>query len=566
MKLLITALHFGSFRNFESVLIDLVAQGHSLHLAADEAETFGGHALVERLAASYPHVTYGSVPSAGHEPWMPFAQKVRYALDYARFREPRYAEVSKLRLRSAERAPRIVRWLSELGGGIAARPVARTLRWLERSMPRNRAMREWLEELAPDAMILTSLTFSRSSATEQLKAARGLGIPTAAAIMSWDHLSSKAPLHIAPDMTIVWNDVQKREAIDMHGLAPDSVTVTGAQCYDQWFEREPSRTREVFCRDTGLDPSRPFLLYVCSAMTPVPDPLEAHFVRGWISALRASDDPRLRDAGVLVRPHPERVKEWVDASLDGFDNVVVHGGTPIDRESKADYFDALAHCSAVVGLCTSAFIEAAIAGRPVLTMLLPAYRMHQDGMAHFRYLLNVEGGLLHAATDVPAHLRDLSAVLAQPRERDARNRRFLTAFVRPQGLDVAATPAFTAAVERLARVPRRVDPRFAGPTAAQSFVGWLAERTQAGVGRWLMMDAIDADRARSEEHNEEVKRTIVETRTRYYEGKVRAKEDQARAKEQEQRAKEWSKWRRGLSARKQIARLKGELKELVGFK
>jgi hypothetical protein len=41
---------------------------------------------------------------------------------------------------------------------------------------------------------------------------------------------------------------------------------------------------------------------------------------------------------------------------------------------------------------------------------------------------------------------------------------------------------------------------------------------------------------------------------------------QARAKKQEHRTKEWSKWRRGLSARKQIARLKGELKELVGFK
>ena len=433
-------------------------------------------------------------------------------------------------------------------------------------MPRNRAMRAWLETLAPDAVILTSLTFSRSSAVEQLKAARGLGIPTAAAIMSWDHLSSKAPLHIAPDMTIVWNDVQKREAIDMHGLRPDTVVVTGAQCYDQWFERQPSRTREAFCRDMGLDPSRPFVVYVCSAMSPVPDPLEPHFVREWLAALRESSDPRLRGAGVLVRPHPERVKEWVNASLDGFDNVAVHGGTPIDRESKADYFDALAHSSAVVGLCTTAFIEAAIAGRPVLTMLLPAYRMHQDGMAHFRYLLNVEGGLLHAAPDMQAHLRDLSDVLAQPREREARNTRFLTAFVRPQGLGVAATPAFISAVDTLARMPRHVDGRFAGATTASALVGWLASRTHTGIGHWLMMDAIDVDRARSEERNEETKRTIVETRTRYYEGKERAKEDQAKAKEQEQRAKEWSKWRRGLSARKQIARLKGELKELVGFK
>jgi hypothetical protein len=431
-------------------------------------------------------------------------------------------------------------------------------------MPRSESMRSWLEGLAPDAVILTSLTFSRSSAIEQLKAARGLGIPTAAAIMSWDHLSSKALLHIAPDMTMVWNDVQKREAIEMHGIRRETIVITGAQCYDQWFERRPSRTREAFCADMGLDPSRPFVLYVCSAMSPVPSPLEAHFVRDWVSALRRSDDGRLRDLGVLVRPHPERVKEWVDITLDGFDNVVVCGGTPIDADSKADYFDALLFSRAVIGLCTSAFLEAAIAARPVLTLLLPAYRLHQDGMAHFRYLLNIEGGLLHAAPDIAAHLRDLAEVLARPDEREERNRRFLTAFVRPQGLDVPATPTFVAAVERLVTMPRTVDPRFAGATTSQPFVGWLARAARSGIGRWLMMDSVDIARARSEEQNDERKRAILEKRALYYQNKVRAREEQIRARDHQQRLKKSAKWRRSLSARKQLARIKGGLKQLVG--
>lgn len=563
MRLLFSAPHFAYFRNFESVLEALAAEGHDIHVASDEAETFGGHALVERLAAAYPRVTYGSVPAAAGEPWMPFAQKVRYALDYARFRARRYADVPKLRTRSAKRAPRIVRWLSEDVGAVV--PVTRALRWLERSMPRSTAMRSWLEELAPDAVILTSLTFSRSSAIEQLKAARGLGIPVGAAIMSWDHLSSKAPLHITPDMTLVWNEIQKREAVDMHGLSPERVVVTGAQCYDQWFNRRPSRTREEFCRDMGLDPSRPFVLYVCSTMSPVPTPVEPEFVRIWALALRNADDPRLRDVGVLVRPHPERVKEWTNVTLDGIDNVVMQGGTPIDSRSKADYFDALTHSSAVVGLCTSAFLEAAIAGRPVLTLLMPEYQMHQDGMAHFRYLLNVEGGLLHAAPDLTAHLRDLSAVLAQSNEREERNKRFLTAFVRPQGLDTPATPAFVAAVKTLAQMPRRIDARFARATAAQSFVAWLARQTHAGVGEWLMRDALDMARAHSEEQNEERKREILERRALYYQSKARARDEQTRAREDEQHLKEWSKWRRGLSARKQLARLKGGLKQLVGL-
>ena len=167
MRLLFSAPHFAYFRNFESVLETLAAQGHHIHLAADEAETFGGQGLVERLAGSYPGVTYGSVPSAADEPWMPFAQKVRYALDYVRFCAPRYADVPKLRLRNVERTPRVVRWLIK---GLGASPIAATLKWLERSMPRSASMRSWLEEMAPDAVILTSLTFSRSSAVEQLKA------------------------------------------------------------------------------------------------------------------------------------------------------------------------------------------------------------------------------------------------------------------------------------------------------------------------------------------------------------------------------------------------------------
>ena len=75
------------------------------------------------------------------------------------------------------------------------------------------------------------------------------------------------------------------------------------------------------------------------------------------------------------------------------------------------------------------------------TLLLPAYRMHQDGMEHFRYLLNVEGGLLQTAPDVTTHLAQLAGAMKGGGARDERNRRFVTAFVRPRGLDVPATPS-----------------------------------------------------------------------------------------------------------------------------
>ena len=107
-----------------------------------------------------------------------------------------------------------------------------------------------------------------------MKAARALGIPVAAAILSWDHLSSKALVHIVPDTVIVWNAIQRREASEMHGVAEDQVVLTGAQCYDQWFTRQPERSRAEFCRAMGLRPDRPFALWVHSALTPTPDPPE----------------------------------------------------------------------------------------------------------------------------------------------------------------------------------------------------------------------------------------------------------------------------------------------------
>ena len=578
MRVVFSALHFASFRNFESVVHALAERGHQVHLMADESERFGGQALVERLAAQYPNVTWGWTPSPAEEPWFPFAQKVRLALDYVRYLDPRYADAPKLRLRNIERAPRIVRWLTAGLGSVLVghRPLARTLKWLERTMPRSEAIEEYLDAQRPDVVLLASLTFSRSLQIEQLKAAKVLGVPVAACIMSWDHLSSKTLLHIQPDLTIVWNDVQKQEAEDMHGLPGDRVVVTGAQCYDQWFERVPARTREEFCRDVGLDPGRPFVLYVCSAMSPVPDPVEPVFVKQWVEAMRASANPRLRTAGVLVRPHPERVREWEGVSLDGFDNLVIHGRTPIDSDAKADYFDSLYYCDAVVGLCTSAFLEAAIVGRPVLTLLLPAYRIHQDGMAHFRYLLNVGGGLLQTAPDLESHLRQLGEVVGGSRERDARNKRFVTAFVRPRGLDVPATPVFADAVEQLAAEGRHApDAVLAARRASHTFVAGLASASRTGVLRWLLMDTFDIAEAAFERGRDADKQRLLDTRADQRDQERQARDERIKAKEQlrrekdarradEQRAKSWRKWRHTLSPRKQVARLKGSVKQLLG--
>jgi hypothetical protein len=281
----------------------------------------------------------------------------------------------------------------------------------------------------------------------------------------------------------------------------------------------PARSREEFCAAVGLQPDRPFVLWVHSALSPTPDPPEPVLVTRWIEALRRSADPRLRSLGVLVRPHPERLKEWAGISLDRYENVAFHGRNPIDRQSKDDYFDSLYYSSAVVGLVTSAFLEAAIVGRPVLTFTLPEYRMHQEEMIHFQYLMTVEGGLLHAAPDLESHLAQLADAVALGGRRDERNRRFLTAFVRPGGLDRPATPLFADALERLHRDGTMPDASLERGAWLRPAVVTAAAWSRTGPGRWLMND-MRADAW--DEHAERTERSL-QARRAAKEARIREK-------------------------------------------
>ena len=545
MRVLFAALHFAYMRNFDSVVHELVARGHRVHLAAEEPESLGGQDLAERLAADLSGVTWDRVPSLEGEPWFDTARRMRVALDYVRALEPRYPY--KMRIRAEERAARVVRGLARVPG-IGPYGTRSALTRFERLMPTSPALVDYLRAHAPDLLVLTSLTYSRSQQLDLLKAARAIKVPVAAAIMSWDHLSSKALVHMAPDLVLVWNETQKREAIEMHGIPEGRIAVTGAQCYDQWFDRSPSRTREEFCQGIGLRADVPFVMWVHSALSPTPEPSEPEFVVRWIEALRQSPDPRLKEVGVLVRPHPERLKEWSGISLDQFDNVSFAGGNPIDAEARAAYFDALSHSHAVVGLVTSAFLEAAIVGRPVLALTPPAFRAHQEDMIHFQYLTTVGGGVLRTAAGLDEHLRQLSEAISLEGARDDRNLRFLQTFVRPQGLDTNATPGFVEALERLHHTG-------AHPEQSRGPLPWLGAVMQSAatagprtaVGRWLLNDR-RAD-ARDEHHDQE--RRVITARVH-----DRARRQQAKRLDVKRRRRRETVYRAGKQVRSRVRRLR----------
>jgi hypothetical protein len=471
MKVLFLARRNTYFRNFDSVIRELALRGHSVLLAVDRDNT-EGRPLVDALVAEFPdRITYGEIAPRAGDDWTWMAERLRHGLDHLRYQHRMFTDTPKLRDRSRERTPGIFVSLGTLIRNVAPwarRPVTAVVDWLERSTPEPSAPRAFIEAYRPDVMLLTPLIGLGSSQIDYLRAARSMGIPTGLAVWSWDHLSSKALIRDLPDRVFVWNDTQKTEATTFHGVPPDRLVVTGAQCFDRWFDRLPSRDRAAFCRDIGLPVEVPVLLYVCSAPFIGSQP-EVPFVVDWVKRVRGSTSAHLRGASILIRPHPSRRQEWEGLDLSQLGNVVVWGRSPIDATGRNDYFDSLYHSAAVVGLNTSAFIEAGIVGRPVFTILLPEWHENQLGTAHFKYLFEAGGGLLTSARSFDDHLAQLDEALAH-QSTDVRP--FVRSFVRPHGLDVPATPIFVKEVEamRTLTVTRPEPPRL------QAFARRLLEK------------------------------------------------------------------------------------------
>jgi hypothetical protein len=457
-------------RIYAPLLDELIDRGHEVHLAFTKKTRWDrlqrGLAGIQREA-----LTFGYAPHRrARDGWRRVSWLVRSLADLARYSHPRYDGAPRLRARVTDKvlvriekaanlepigrrlALSVARRLASGTDAALSARVIRTCARLEQAIPTADEIDDFLRAQAPGAVLVTPVVKYGSDEVEYLKSARALGIPAASCVASWDNLTNKGLLKFDPERVFVWNEAQRREAIDLHGISPEHAVATGGQLFDKWFEQRPSRTREELVAEVGLDPAQPYVLYLCSSPFVAGEPdVEVQFVLRLLEALRASDDERLRSLGLMVRPYP-RGSQWRKVDLTPYGNAVrwppkhAHAVTP---EALADFYDSIAHSAAVTGINTTAMIEAAIVGKPVLTILEPEFG--QEGTLHFHHLLEENGGFLHTASSLEEHLVQLLRVLDEGEEDAERRRRFVESFVRPHGLDRPASPILADEVEELAR-------------------------------------------------------------------------------------------------------------------
>src|SRR5207302_9321962 len=130
--------------------------------------------------------------------------------------------------------------VASLAGPPGARAAGYVLRALDRCLlpsPRATAL---LARERPDVLLVTPLIGFSSTQTELVRAAKRLGIPCGYPVASWDDPTNKGVLRDIPDLVLVWNDLQRSEAVELHRVPTERVCVTGAWPYDHWFGWRPS--------------------------------------------------------------------------------------------------------------------------------------------------------------------------------------------------------------------------------------------------------------------------------------------------------------------------------------
>ncbi len=402
---------------------------------------------------SHPGVTALALPLERSGPDRRPVALVRAAADLNRFLHPALARARLprrralrrfLRLAGASWSPAVAEAVEglDLPGELCER-LASLFHELEELIPPEPGLEQAVAGLDVDGILLVTRCVLGGFDPDVVKVARRLGIPSIMLVWSWDNLSGKAVLSEHPDHLLVWNDVQLREAVDQHGVPRERVSVLGAANFDRFFEATGAGAR----RPDTAGPARTILYLASTHKIAREEPV---IFDRWLASVRACDDPAVREARVVVRPHPA-VHAW-DLWTPGDERVVV---APRDREvprdpaSTVELLRLLREADAVVALNTSAELEAAIAGTPVLTFRAPDAH-GQEGSAHFEYLLEAHGGFVIDAATLEEHVARLAAVLRGEYDR-GRLRAFVEEFIRPAGIGRAVTPAVASAIVSFAR-------------------------------------------------------------------------------------------------------------------
>jgi hypothetical protein len=288
----------------------------------------------------------------------------------------------------------------------------------------------FLNHERPDVMFCTHQR--ASSAVPAVVAARGLKIPTATFVYSWDNLP-KGRMAVRADHFIVWSDHMKNQLLSYYPeVSADCVWVVGTPQFEHYFDEALSVSREEFFRRAGLDCSRPVVCFSGDDVTT--SPYDASYLADLAESLRKAPGPERPQ--ILFRRCPVDASKRYQSVLAKYPEIVVSDPVWISDHARdwsgviplvedvALLVNVVRHCDVVVNVGSTMAMDFAILDKPGIYL---AYNPREADMnkgwnvhdlyrlPHFRSVHELQP--VHWAYEAEDLAAAITQVLSNPQEK-----------------------------------------------------------------------------------------------------------------------------------------------------
>jgi hypothetical protein len=316
-----------------------------------------------------------------------------------------------------------------------ARVMRELVRRLDFSVSPPGAYQQPFERHNP-ALVFTDYPFHYSY-RPVLKIARRRRIPVVCFVSSWDNLTSKGELPVKMNKLIVWNEIMRREAMQLYGYDSEDVLVSGAPQFDIYFRKGVLTPRDQFLRQVGLDPKKKVITYCTLARSDYQN-LELEVIKILLGHIRQNGFKE--ECQLLIRIHPgaafpdrflELQGQDVYVDCPGYSQVWVDGWDP-EGADMARLGNIIQSSDVVVNVGSTITIDASCLDRPVVNIAFGADRPRacwdslprRYGYTHYMNVLRTGG--VRLARSKHELLEYVSAYLKDP-DLDADGRKRIVA-------------------------------------------------------------------------------------------------------------------------------------------
>lgn len=301
-------------------------------------------------------------------------------------------------------------------------------------LPQSEIFQKYCQQYRPSLILTATPGFNHYDA-EVIALAKKNGQKTASINFSWDNLHSGSKNIRKPDYLIVWNDIIKKTAQDMHNFKESQIFVSGIIRFDHYFaQKEKELSREEFLISKGLDLNEKTIL-----ITTVTDgnyPLEKEMIK---RLLEEREKGKLEGfPNIFIRLHPKDNLSKYEEFLSRKNVIVEEAGKEMkielgtkiemDEDDLMNLKYTLKYCDVVINYASTITLEACIFDKPIINIGFPEYYLNAYSFSHYKPIVDI--GAIKLARSFEEMLEQINFYFKKPHSENQNRKKIVEEFIK----------------------------------------------------------------------------------------------------------------------------------------